>query len=168
MITKQIAGLLYGFNYQLQDNEGNVYWIEGVENCPYDNDEVTLELMGQKLQRITNKEIGSTYKILAREMDLTKPIEGVGVPIVELAKIAEFNFENSYEVAEVKNAIIFRTYFGYRDFAFLDGNFGSSDYDSSLKSICQWKVKNQLALFNWLYTHHFNLDFPEGTTTNLI
>lgn len=167
MIDKRIAGVLYSYGYQLKDNEGNVYSIEGVENCPYDNDEVTLELMGHKLQRITNKEIGSTYKILAREMDLTKPIEGVGVPYHELLKLAvnipdidvnKISFNEKMNQLELEGRKGLRLAFAFdkTDNSFIMLNRGVS-----------YTCCNQLSLFNWLYTHHFNF-FPEGSTTNLI
>lgn len=86
MITKQIAGILYGYGYRLQDNEGNVWDINSALDTGFGL--VRVGKTGGYIRIYASFwQIGSTYKILAREMDLTKPIEGVGVPIVELAKI---------------------------------------------------------------------------------
>lgn len=172
MITKQIAGLLYSFSYQLTDNEGNVYSIAEVHK-----DAMIIRNI-ERLKRHVKycaefNEIGSTYKILAREMDLTKPIEGVGVPLIELFKLAGFKWwdeeahayfsQMQYElghqeltIRDTKNKMLFR----YRN-----GSFKFLRLEPRYEDI---EMANQLSLFNWLYTHHFNLDFPEGTTTNLI
>lgn len=60
-ITKQIAGILYGYGYQLQDNEGKIFGIHLIT-------ENTLGIYGSKVnddKYIKFSEIGSTYKILA-------------------------------------------------------------------------------------------------------
>lgn len=155
MITKQIAGLLYGFSYQLQDNEGNVWQVVGSEY-----EQLIISDKNHVDRLVQFEEIGSTYKILAREMDLTKPIEGVGVPIVELLTLM---LPNSYAYPTKTKGIIdgsenIQKYILYpmADMIILKDPKGEEIY------------YDQKITLNWLYTHHFNLDFPEGTTTNLI
>lgn len=139
MITKQIAGLLYSFSYQLQDNEGNVYEIILV------NQKSFTVRYPETNKMILFEEIGSTYKILAREMDLTKPIEGVGVPIVELCKqeYGSIYYPDDYDECNLSDLEL--------HIIALSKNFCTLSYRISL----------------WLYTNHFNF-FPEGTTTKLI
>lgn len=152
MITKIHAATLYGYNYQLVDNEGNVWDINSL--TPY-------ALKITRNERIPKtvefEEIGSTYKILCRPIsDLTKEIKGVGVPLIELAKIGcpDINFKN-----------IRKEDGGFLDdgwvttFYFENGSF----YGAGLK-----KIHSQDKMLNWLHTNHFNIDFPSGTTQNLI
>lgn len=164
MITKQIAGLLYSYGYDLvREGTGQILSIKGVYEVG-DTLKMDLHYNGKHWASEPVSKIGKEFFILAREMDLTKPIEGVGVPIIELAKIAysdvvnentEFvigdNVPNSVSIISPEHMDIWMCLSDANEFCTLEG-----------------QVQNQLKMFNWLYTHHFNLDFPEGTTTNLI
>jgi len=83
MITKKIAGDLYGNGFMLQDKEGRIFKIESVHSNHFLTDNPFNHL-------IAFNQIGTEYHILARPLsDLTKEITHNGltfVPIVELAK----------------------------------------------------------------------------------
>jgi len=149
-ITKQIAATLYAYDYKLVDDNLNQYQIIAIEDSTcgdfvltavtgYMDDEIEVNIL--------QKEIGEYYFILARQMsDLTKNIDGVGVPIVELAKIAfpEQNWGlNKRKTMAEAEYIRDKIEFWYSDI--LNG------FNNNFKSF----TPKQEAVFQWLDTHHF-------------
>lgn len=146
MITKQIAGLLYSYGYDLvREGTGQILSIKGVYEVG-DTLKMDLHYNGKHWASEPVSKIGKEFFILAREMDLTKPIQGVGVPIVELCKqeYGSIYYPDDYDECNLSDLEL--------HIIALSKNFCTLSYRISL----------------WLYTHHFNLDFPEGTTINLI
>lgn len=144
MITKIHASILYGYGYSLVDNEGNVYSIMSIGDFG-------AYLRGSNPHKgidIKFSEIGSTYRILCRPIeDLTKEIEGIGIPIVELKNMLHSISISSAVKVDFHN-LDTPTLYGLNE----DGGEVSIPYEIYCK------------LFEW----HFNLDFPSGTTQNLI
>lgn len=162
-IDKQTASTLYGYSYKLKDSEGNVWNVDGVHAG-----KLILHLKGKrKVIGCSFDKIGTTYKILARPLEmLTKEIEGK-VPIVELAKIVcpyhpseitevEFEADEDYTwVNLIKGGVVIYC------LRYQNGNFYVDDKDDD-------RFLNQYLLFQKLHEWHFNIGFPENTTTDLI
>jgi len=158
MITKQQAATLYAYDYKLQDKEGKKWGIVGVL-------EGIILLYGSKVnddKYISFDQIGTDYKILCRPFsDLTKEIKGIGVPIVELAKInrgenIEINdygmsIDGSFYYCEIKNSNKLRNiiFDEYGDFHHTLVNYIEPRFNGTQK------ITEQEALFNWLDAHHF-------------
>jgi len=159
MITKQIAATLYSYDYKLVDKEGLIYPIKGVFTDQFGDCALTLiDIIEDEKFDLVLKYIGTDYFILARQMsDLTKNIEGVGVPIFELLKIATDVCDLNRE--RIKNIIVaidsiqidYRKGFNEICFAYIfeDSSFVLLKED---KTMC---IHNQESLFQWLDTNHF-------------
>lgn len=166
MIDKITPGILYSYGYKLQDSEGYVYDIDAVGI-----DGITL-YNGDYHDTIQLSEIGTTYKILARDLEqLTQEIDGK-VPIVECAKLFGYNDLEKYEADGIVS-------YGWNEQGIEDsqgfafgwdvrlGQFGiyfdfQEEGDSPVYSMLS------LEAIQYLYSLNFNIGFPEGATTNLI
>lgn len=158
-IDKITAGILYSYNYKLKDSEGKIFGIHLIT-------ENTLGIYGSKVnddKYIKYSEIGTTYKILARPLEmLTKEIEGK-VPLIELAKVLKPSWDWELEDARGERrayskiaSLLFYFECDEDGFTLYENRDGHS------------AVLKQPALFDKLKEYHFNIGFPEGTTTNLI
>jgi len=146
MITKKIAGDLYGNGFMLQDKEGRVFKIDSVhDTCFTVKDEF-------HVKAVQFVKIGTDYHILARPLDLTKEITHKGetfVPIVELAKVAfpKIKWKLFNQIASSDEL----DFYFINDF-YCDGH--------------AWKDKHipsQLDLFDKLREWNFAIGFHEGS-----
>lgn len=156
MITKKIAATLWANDYKLRDEEGKVYTIDCVAN-----DGITLTRDGIDYYLSADaKQIGTDYKILCRPLDLTKEIKGIGVPIVELAKIIWPDML-AKDVSSKRNEVITNFQSGlykeslYKTLGYDNGSFIFNVLDKEFKILGHFTVPNQEALFSWLDKHHF-------------
>lgn len=161
MIDKTTAGTLYSYGYKLKDSEGNVYDIDTPIGYGFDT-----YFNGLIKTYIKWEEIGTTYKILARPLEmLTKEIEGK-VPIVELAKLClpyrTWEYKDYYPHLNVAGAKTGSFFFEYAETV---KGFKLTENDGDGYELLP--VPNQLPLYDKLKEWHFNIGFPEGTTTNL-
>ena len=154
MITKKQAAILYAYDYKLQGKNRVIYSISCLSLM---NKSIWLKLENNGYEVIVNlSQIGTDFKILCRPLsDLTKEMPGIGVPIVELAKIAlpnpdEESFEKMNWFEYDGQAVLYDTGMesGYQ-FKFENGCFILEGHDYN--AYCP----NQEALFAWLDTHHF-------------
>lgn len=163
MITKKIAGDLYGNGFMLQDKEG-VHWH--IHSCGYRM--LTLSNPIKKFKKVLRSQIGTDYHILARPLDLTKEITHKGetfVPIVELAKTC----------LNIKHIInkCFDSKFNQIQFTALQSNYifqATTNNDFLLRKqytegIGSYAiiVHNQNTLFDKLRELNFAIGLPEGS-----
>lgn len=149
MITKIHAATLYSYGYSLVDNEGDVYRIEGV----YDNFICIMGVVNDLPHAdISYSEIGSTYKILCRPASqLTKEIEHDGKNFIPVDYF-EIGDDDSY---------------------FFEFDHGNIKLIKTLRKIAEYNVEFDFqflpsVVVDKLKELYFNLDFPSGTTQNLI
>lgn len=160
MIDKTTAGILYSYGYKLKDSEGNVWLIKELLTAQ----RMGIKREGHKISQerhnrtIGFEEIGTTYKILARDLkQLTQEIEGK-VPLIECARIA---------MPDKSDFSIIHEEGGFLD----DGWLTTFYYENGSFKTCQSsgkQIENQLSLFQYLYSLNFNIGFPENSTTDLI
>jgi len=138
-LTKTEAALLYGYGYRLVDKE-----------CEWDIIQVggggltIVRVSGQMPRFISFSSIGTDYHVLVHPLSrLTTEIEGIGVPIVELAAIS-FPKEDFTLIKDVAGCFDF-------DFGYINDDFVSVGYD--YKSV---PVKNIRGLFAQMYAWHFD------------
>jgi len=153
-ITKLEAHLISGNGYRLVDRYGFEADIISLRPS-YDNGKGLV--MGTTWNKaIDVDKIGTNYFVLCHPLSrLTTEIEGIGVPIVELAKIAfpkvdDWNFREKYSDAySTENQLYFQ---------FRDGDFeseiwipygGGGNYDT-------FKVSNQQLLLDTMDKWHFD------------
>ena len=160
-ITKQQAATLYGNSYLLQDKQGIKYILKGLI------DDMLVVVLVQPngfesphRSSINIDKIGVDYHVLARPLDLTKPITHKGetfLPIVELAKIA-FPFEE-WDRVVTKDGI--KMYISpLKKFCFLDGEFRTinlnyknihtQNYDILLDKLREWNFALNLPDDSWI------------------
>lgn len=144
-INKQTAGVLYGYGYKLKDSDGNVYDIDGVGLYG-----VTL-YNGDYHDTVEFDQIGTTYKILARDLEqLTQEIDGK-VPLVEMSTYKDIL------------PFLRASYFNKKYTAY----FGTPE--EHIKFEIDKDVKNNKQfIVDKMADWHFNIGFPDNTATNLI
>ena len=128
-ITKQIAATLYGNNYELVDKDGVKWQVsKAMGKCVSAFNAGT-----SKTKIIFFDRIGTDYFILARRMsDLTKNIEGIGVPIDKLKEISTQHHWNNSVGYLLKNAHSVRGMFPEYIAQWLDKNHFLRGVDESL------------------------------------
>lgn len=163
MIDKITAGILYGYGYKLLRVEtGQMFEITGIDLSSITKQIfLKLSINGKYWGDVKVSEIGTTYKILARPLEmLTKEIEGK-VPLIECAKILwefdDWRLHNIHSMKIARADTVLNRWFDFEDGVFKAGDDAGN-----------FHVKNQLSLFQYLYSLNFNIGFPENTTTDLI
>jgi len=141
-LTKTEAGLLYGYGYRLVDAEGQEFEISAIMHTG----RLRITFGENDRDYIEPSEIGKSFWVAVHPLSrLTTEIEGVGVPIVELATIAELSTSVPY--------IIEDGYMKYETEMFYLGKSMSFILISGKKS---FTVKNQQSLFAKMYAWHFD------------
>jgi len=150
---KAIACYLpYGLNCQWSD--GEITKINpSLDDIDYESNEIPISLMIFSINR------SSLKPILRPLSDLYKPcLEGGKIPIVELAKISTGIDWDKYEasITDVNETTI-EISSRQLIFSFSDGSFylQSKGLKELRKTTCL--LNNQLALFQYLYEHHFDV-----------
>jgi len=157
MITKQIAAILYAYGYKLVDKEGNEYRVYQL----WGSSKITLMQVGYVEHTTINyNEIGTDYFILARPLsDLTKNIEGVGVPILEIGKI--FGYKD-LEKQDCDGEILY----GWHEQSLEDGEDYTFSWSKSKNTFgvfygCDYEYKEPIysllsfEAIQWLDANHF-------------
>jgi len=149
MITKKIAGDLYGNGFMLQRKDKTIFGIMGINDTG-----MLLSIAGVSMAYTENNQIGTDYHILARPLsDLTKEITHKGetfVPIVECAKIAFPALSNDWEYYdEISKAI---SKYGV--------TFG---FDKEFYTVEATPVPSQMDLFDKLREWNFSIGLLEGS-----
>jgi len=144
MITKQIAATLYGNNYELVDKEGNKYGIDYPKGYGF------MSVGYLKITYIKWDKIGIDYFILARPLsDLTKNIEGVGVPL----RILKTGGTNRNEFSIRKDDFLGNVY------SICDNEEHELRYTDLFgfqrRYRCELRDLNQQPLNEWLDVNHF-------------
>lgn len=148
MITRELAGQLYGNAYRLVDNDGKVWVVNSVIGSS------DLAIWSNTEQAICPfSKIGIDYFILARPYEqLTKEIEPGVVPLVEAAKISK-----SYVDWTFKNERVV-SYDGY-SFWFFDDCLNITN----LRGDESYIAPKQNKILSYLMRLHFPINLPDGT-----
>jgi len=154
-LTKTEAALLYGYGYRLVDAQSRVWLVQGslkeslsiIQVAPRE---------GYMPELIDACRVGTDYHVLVHPLSrLTTEIEGIGVAIVELAKIAfpkitDWNLRGKYKDSFSENCKMY--------FQFHEGDFESEIWMEYEGGGCYdtFKFSNQQSLFAQMYAWHFD------------
>jgi len=152
-LTKTEAALLYGYGYRLVDPQNRIWLVQGALKDSLSIIQVSPR-EGYMPELIDASRVGTDYHVLVHPLSrLTTEIEGIGVGILELAKISGLPNQDAI-LDKVHGSRMWVEVEGVRqtryEFYLSNMNFGGYRDDKIIA------ISNQQALFAQMYAWHFD------------